>query len=245
MVARKRPRKELSEPQKKILAVIQQFWDEKGYAPSVRELLEKANISSTSVVEYYLKQLEERGLIQRDERVSRSVRLTKPLAEIFGSAVQKAREHFDQTRTAIQDYLSIPILGRIVASSPVPVPSSDFAYFDSESSIEIARSMLPEREKGDDLFALEVQGDSMIDAMINDGDLVIMKKVREVKNGEMVAVWLRNRDETTLKYFFREGNRVRLQPANPTMSPIYIDDPSIVEIQGKVVMVIRQVDIWH
>ena len=69
--------------------------------------------------------------------------------------------------------------------------------------------------------------------------------MQEVKNGEMVAVWLRNRDETTLKYFFKEGNRVRLQPANPTMSPIYIDDPSIVEIQGKVVMVIRQVDIMH
>jgi len=245
MVARKRTRKDLSEAQRKILSVIHQFWEEKGYAPSVRELLEKANISSTSVVEYYLKQLEERGLIQREGRVSRSIRLTKPLTEIFGSTVQQVKETLDQTRSAVQDILSIPILGRIVASSPVPIPSSDFAYFDSESSIEIARSMLPEREKGDDLFALEVQGDSMIDAMINDGDLVIMKKVREVKNGEMVAVWLRNQDETTLKYFFREGNRVRLQPANPTMSPIYIDDPSIVEVQGKVVMVIRQVDMLH
>jgi repressor LexA len=101
--------------------------------------------------------------------------------------------------------------------------------------------MLPAREKGDDLFALEVQGDSMIDAMVNNGDYVIMKRVEDVNNGEMVAVWLKDRDETTLKYLFKEEGRVRLQPANPTMQPIIIDDPSTVEIQGKVVMVIRQV----
>ena len=242
MVAKKIKKSELSEPLKKILSVIDYFWAKNGYAPSVRELLEKANISSTSMVEYYLKQLEDRNLIQRNERLSRTVRLTKPIAEILGTVSQSAKETAEKARALMQDYLSIPILGRIVASNPVPIPPSDFAYFDSESSVEIARSMLPEREKGDDLFALEVQGDSMIDAMINNGDLVIMKKAQEAKNGEMVAVWLRNRDETTLKYFFKEGSRVRLQPANPTMSPIYIDDPSIVEIQGKVVMVIRQVD---
>lgn len=82
----------------------------------------------------------------------------------------------------------------------------------------------------------------MIDAMVFDGDIVIMKPAHEARNGEMVAVWLNDRDETTLKYFFRESDRVRLQPANPTMDPIYIDDPSTVQIQGKVVMVIRQVN---
>jgi repressor LexA len=81
----------------------------------------------------------------------------------------------------------------------------------------------------------------MIDAMVYDGDLVIMKRTNEARNGDMVAVWLNDRDETTLKYFYLENGRVRLQPANPTMKPIMIDDPSTVEIQGKVVMVIRQV----
>ena len=102
-------------------------------------------------------------------------------------------------------------------------------------------SLMPPKEKGKELFALQVEGESMIDAMINDGDLVIMKKAQEARNGEMVAVWLDENDETTLKYFYRENNRVRLQPANPTMSPIYIENPERLRIMGKVVMVIRQV----
>jgi repressor LexA len=81
----------------------------------------------------------------------------------------------------------------------------------------------------------------MIDAMINDGDIVIMKKAVEARNGEMVAVWMDDSDQTTLKYFFKEANRVRLQPANPTMGPIYINNPASLRIMGKVVMVIRQV----
>ncbi len=76
--------------------------------------------------------------------------------------------------------------------------------------------------------------------MVNDGDIVVMKKVDQARNGEMVAVWLSDRDETTLKYFYLENGKVRLQPANPLMKPIIIEDPSIVEIQGKVVLVIRQ-----
>ena len=82
----------------------------------------------------------------------------------------------------------------------------------------------------------------MIDAMVNDGDIVIMPKAQDARNGEMVAVWLQDRDETTLKYFYREKNRVRLQPANPTMGPIYVDDPKSLRVQGKVVMVIRQLE---
>jgi repressor LexA len=81
----------------------------------------------------------------------------------------------------------------------------------------------------------------MIDAMVYDGDIVIMKPANEARNGEMVSVWLNDRDETTLKYFYREKERVRLQPANPQHKPIYVNDPSSLQIQGKVVMVIRQV----
>ena len=89
--------------------------------------------------------------------------------------------------------------------------------------MDIARSLLPARENGSsDLFALEVQGDSMIDAMVFDGDIMIMRPANEANNGEMVAVWLDDQNETTLKYFYLENKRVRLQPANPTMDPIFM-----------------------
>ena len=82
----------------------------------------------------------------------------------------------------------------------------------------------------------------MVDAMVNDGDIVVMKPAQEARNGDMVAVWLPDRSETTLKYFYKEKDRYRLQPANPTMKPIYIDKGDPLEIKGKVVMVIRQVE---
>jgi repressor LexA len=234
--------KSLTERQKKILEVLARFQKQNGYPPSIREICDKADISSTSVVNYYLDQLEEMGYIERDGRVSRGIRLLNPSIDPAAALAAQVKQTAQNVRQAVDELLSIPVVGRIFASIPVPVPSSDFQYFDAESSVDIARSLLPAREKGSDLFALEVQGDSMIDAMVNDGDLVIMKPANEARNGELVAIWLRDRDETTLKYFYLENGRVRLQPANPTMNPIYIDDPSIVEIQGKVVMVIRQVN---
>ena len=237
MMARKR-RKGLSERQKSVLAILEKFQEENGYPPSIREICDNTGIPSTSVVTYYLGQLEEMGYIQRDEKVSRGIRLITPLSGLVEgakSAVQKVRETVDEM-------LRIPVVGRIVAGTPAPVPGSDFSYFDSENMVSVARSLLPARSGTDELYALEVQGDSMIDAMVNDGDIVIMRKAQEARNGEMVAVWLTDKEETTLKYFYKEGTRVRLQPANPTMQPIYIDDPRHVQVQGKVVMVIRQVD---
>jgi repressor LexA len=245
MMARKRA-KGLTERQKRILEVLERFSNQYGYPPSIREICEKTDISSTSVVNYYLNQLEESGYIERDGRVSRGIRLVKPLSETsaaqaissVGAQIKKSAE---SVRQAVEEVLQIPVLGRIVAGSPLPIPASDFSYYDAESMVDVARSLLPARERINDLFALEVQGDSMIDAMVNEGDIVIMKRARDASNGEMVAVWLNDRDETTLKYFYMENGRVRLQPANPTMKPIYIEDPATVEIQGKVVMVIRQV----
>jgi repressor LexA len=234
MMARKR-RKGLSERQKKILEVLEKFQEDNGYPPSIREICDLANISSTSVVNYYLDQLQEMNYIERDNRVSRGIRLLQPLSEIAGAATAKIKQ-------TVEELLHIPVLGRIQAGNPLPVPGSDFGLFDAESMVDVARSMLTTREKVDDLFALEVQGDSMIDAMINDGDIVIMKPAQEAHNGEMVAVWLHNDNETTLKYFYRENGGIRLQPANPMYRPIIIENPKDVEIQGKVVMVIRQVD---
>jgi repressor LexA len=253
MMARQR-KKGLSERQKKILAILENFQENAGYPPSIREIGEQAGISSTSVVNYYLDQLQGMGYIERDSRVSRGIRLIKTLADIYGqgavsasagavkAATASLKQGAQNVRQAVEDLLRIPVVGRIQAGLPMPVPPSDFSYYDADSMVDVAASLLPGRERGsNDLFALEVQGDSMIDAMINDGDIVIMKPANEARNGEMVAVWLNDRDETTLKYFYNENGRVRLQPANPTMKPIYIEDPSTVEIQGKVVMVIRQV----
>ncbi len=230
--------KGLTERQKRIMEVLESFQARSGYPPSIREICEEADISSTSVVNYYLEQLEEKGYIERDRRVSRGVRLIKPISEVGKSITQAVQK----TAQAINEILQIPIVGRIAAGELMPVPPSDFPYYDPDSMVEMARSLLPSREKVEELFALEVQGDSMIDAMVNDGDIVVMKRSQEARNGEMVAIWLNDRDETTLKYFYLENGRIRLQPANPTMEPIFIDDPSVVEIKGKVVMVIRQVE---
>lgn len=226
----------LSDKHRKVLSFLEKFLDNNQYPPTVREICEGADLSSTSVVNYYLNQLEEMGYIGRDQHISRGIRLIKNAAGVMFNEVAET------VQTAVDDLLRVPVVGRIFASNPVPVPASDFAYMDSEHMVDIARSMLPSREKGDGLFALEVSGDSMIDAMINEGDIVIMKPAREARNGEMVAVWLDDKDETTLKYFYREDGKIRLQPANPTMKPIYVDNPAAIRIQGKVVMVVRRVE---
>ena len=228
----------LSERHRKIMEFLTRFQELSGYSPSIRQIGDSIGVKSTSLIDYYLTQLQQMGIIERDQHVSRSIRVLKP---IFPTAAQRATEVVRTAANAINDLLRIPVVGRIVASAPIPVPASDLNYFDSESGVDIARSLLPAKEKVSDLFALEVSGDSMIDAMINDGDIIIMKKAQEARNGEMVAVWLDDNDETTLKYFYRETNRVRLQPANPTMGPIFIDNPERLRIMGKVVMVIRQV----
>jgi repressor LexA len=239
MMARRR-KKGLTERQKKILSVLEDFQDQNGYPPSIREICDQANISSTSVVNYYLDQLQEMSYIERDSRVSRGIRLLKPLSQV-ADAAKSAAVSARQTAQSVAELLQIPIVGRIQAGEPILVPSSDFSYYDADSMVDVASSLLPSREKPGELFALEVQGKSMIDAMVYDGDIVIMKRTNEARNGDMVSVWLNDREETTLKYFYLENGHVRLQPANPTMKPIIIDDPSTVEVQGKVVMVIRQV----
>jgi len=228
MMMRKRS-EEPSEKHIRILEFLAKYMDENDRPPSIREICSEVGISSTSVVNYDLDQLEKRGYIIRDGRVSRGLRLTEKVKEVLG---------------AFGDLFRIPILGPIAAGLPLPdlQPGRTF-YTDNEShAVEIARSLLPSREKGNDLFALEVKGDSMIDAMINDGDIVVMKPAVEARNGEMVAVWLPENNEATLKYFFKEKDRYRLQPANPTMGPIYINKNKPLEIKGKVVMVIRKME---
>jgi repressor LexA len=219
-----RKSKGLGERHQRILDFLQEYQRMNKYPPSIREIGNKTGISSTSVVNYYLDQLEKRGLIERDRKISRGVRL----AGINGSP----------------DTLRIPILGPIAAGLPLPELNPNVSYMtDSEANaVDIARSLLPSKEKGNDLYALEVKGESMIDAMINDGDIVVLKPATDARNGEMVAVWLPRDNEATLKYFFKEKDRYRLQPANPTMKPIFVKKSEPLEIKGKVVMVIRRMD---
>jgi repressor LexA len=231
----------LGERQTRIMQFLTDFQESHGYSPSIREIGEYIDVKSTSLVDYYLRQLEKLNYIRRDGRISRSICVLQPM---YGSVGGKVIHAVRETSSALRDLVNVPLLGRIVASAPIPMPTQSGGapgYFDPESSVEVARSMLPVRERLDQLFALEVQGDSMIDAMINDGDIVILRPAQEANNGDMVAVWLDDRDETTLKYFYREPDRIRLQPANRTMQPIMVDDPAHLRIMGKVVMVIRQV----
>ena len=177
------PRKSagLGERHRKIMEFLSLFQDDNGYSPSIREIGEYIGVNSTSLVDYYLRQLVEQGYIERDQHISRSIRILQPLEEIG----KKAKEAVRKVAEAM-DVFSIPVLGRIVASAPIPIPGSDVAYFDPETTIEIARSLLPARENVEDLFALEVQGDSMIDAMVNDGDIVIMKHAQEADRKSVV-----------------------------------------------------------
>ena len=219
----------LSDRHKKILEVLEHYQDNVGYPPSIREIGKEANISSTSVVNYYLDQLEEMGYIERDRKVSRGMRLIKTVSGQLKDAV-----------SAIEDVMLIPIAGRIGAGEVFQPPPSGFSVFSPDESVEVARSLLPEKEQSAELYAVEVEGDSMIDAMVDDGDIVIMKRATDARNGEMVAVLTDDDDMTTLKYFYRENGKIRLQPANPTLKP-KVYDAGTVEIQGKVVLVIRQV----
>jgi repressor LexA len=214
---------DLSERQSKILSFLEAFTRENEYPPTIREIGAAVGISSTSVVSYNLKALEEEGYITRDKTVSRGLKLV----DRSGSGAPRATH----------DVVSIPLLGRIAAGQPIPIPDSDLPPFGYET-IELTRGIIGREES---IYALQVQGNSMIDALIHDGDIVVMKHQEEAANGELVAVWLKDEKETTLKRFYLEGGQVRLQPANPTMKPIYVH-PANVEIQGKVVLVIRQLN---
>jgi repressor LexA len=210
--------RDLSPKQQKIYTFIRKFVEERDYPPSIRDIQTACGISSTSVVDYNLKALERQGLIRRDREISRAIEL------------------LDNGRRRRQRTLAVPVLGAIAAGSPIPVPNSDtFAEVAAADTIDVAEEMTGGY---DDVFALRVKGTSMIDALINDGDLVLLRATNEVRDGDMVAVWIKSQGETTLKHFYHEGERIRLQPANSTMQPIYVDAGDV-EVQGRVVSTIR------
>ena len=233
--------KPLSKRQQSILQFTREYMGDNGRPPTIREIGKAVGINSTSGVNYNLSKLQERGYLDRDHDVSRGLRLTDKAGEMANGVANNVSQAAGALREAVEKLVvRVPMWGDIGASpSPLPTINDRFAAYDDEDAIVVSRDML--KVKSDNLYALRVRGDSMIDAMVNDGDIVIMQPQYEARNGEMVAVYLRNDMSATLKRFYVEGDRVRLQPANPTLSPIYVD-PEEVQIQGKVLLVLRQTE---
>ena len=204
----------LSEKQQDILRFLEEFITEHDYPPSIRDIQQGCGISSTSVVDYNLKRLEEKGLIRRDREVSRAIELLNG--------------HGERRRRTVQ----VPLLGPIAAGIPIPT------HPDSVAPLDIIE-LTDEQVRGKaNLYALRVQGTSMIDALINDGDIVILEPRQTADPGEVVAVWIVDRAETTLKKYYPEGRKVRLQPMNSTMAPI-MEDAANVQVQGRLIATIR------
>jgi repressor LexA len=207
----------LSERQTKILEFVRQYSEEMGYPPSIRDICRGCGISSTSVVDYNLRLLEREGLIRRDPDVSRGIDLTDRKAE---------------SRRLVR----VPVMGQIAAGLPIPVPAAEtWQAFDASEALELTEEIVRGRP---DVYALRVKGTSMIDALIEDGDIVLMEPAQSAENGQMVAAWIKSQKETTLKKLYREDDKVRLQPANSQMDPIYVNADDV-EVQGRVVGVIR------
>ncbi|MBI5949401.1 MAG: repressor LexA [Chloroflexi bacterium] len=211
--------KDLSGKQAQILEFLREFIEDKDYPPSIRDIQEGCGISSTSVVDYNLRKLEEKQMIRRDREISRGI-------EVLGARGRRPR------------VVEIPVLGAIAAGQPIPVPTSDRWASDAEDTVSVTEDMV--RGKSN-VFALRVKGKSMIEDLIDDGDIVFLEPARSAVDGDKVAVWLKDRGEVTLKRFYHEGNRIRLQPANSTMEPIY-SAPDNVEIQGRFVSSFRPAD---
>lgn len=214
----------LSERQERILEFIRAYLEEKHYPPTIREIGAAVGISSTSVVKYNLERLQQKGYIDRSDEISRGLRLKD------GPSLVPARRP-EGART-------VPVrkLGIISAGTPIAAVGQQDNPFAGEA-LTLTEDLVPNSA---DLYALQVKGDSMIDALVHDGDWVIIKHQATAQPRDMIVAWIRDREETTLKYYFPEGSRVRLQPANPTYEPIYVPADQL-EIQGTVVAVVRQI----
>lgn len=221
-------RQKLTEQQEKILRYIQRYTDKHDRPPSYREIESAIGVNSPSVVSYHVGNLEAMELLTRDRQIARGLRLTDNALAFLG----KVRDIVEQATGAF----TFRIAGDIGASIPVELGNGDFATYDEDETITVDAGLLP--KKKDKLFALRVRGNSMIDALVRDRDIVILERVTTARNGEMVAAWLKLEQEMTLKHYFMEGDTVRLQPANPNISPIF-SPASNVDVQARVVSVFR------
>lgn len=206
----------LSTRQQRILDHIKEFMGANGYAPAIRDIQRELNISSTSVVAYNLRALESKGFIRRSNNISRAIELLQ--SDDVEAAVNGAH---------------VPLLGVIAAGQPIPLPGE----VDASDQV-LVPEQIATPDKLNDVYALRVKGYSMVDALIGDGDIVLLRYQETAENGQMVAARIRDENEVTLKRIYWEGTMVRLQPANVTMDAMYYP-ASNVEVQGRVVGVIR------
>lgn len=197
-----------TEKQQRILEVIREFTSDHGYPPSVREIGERVGLSSSSTVQSHLKTLERRGFLKRDP--------TKPRALVASP---------DADAPPVVESVTLPVVGRVAAGVPITATEN------LEDHFVLPAAWAP-RHGG---FVLRVKGDSMIEAAILDGDLIVVEPSPSADNGEIVVAMIDG--EATVKRFYRENGRVRLQPENAAMAPIYADDVTIV---GRVEAVIRK-----
>jgi repressor LexA len=208
----------LSLRQQLILSFIKDFMNKNNYPPTVRDIQNGCEISSTSVVDYNLHILQREGQLQRKRDVSRGI-------ELLGEAA---------THT-LRTLVKVPILGNIAAGEPLALQGTGPWNNDDFDNVDLPPFLTKSREN---VFGLRVKGESMIDALVGDGDLVILEPVTHPNNGDMVAAWLTDREEATLKHFYLEGDKVRLVPANSMMQPITVPAANV-SIRGRVVGVMR------
>jgi repressor LexA len=205
-----------TEKQRRILDVIREFTATTGYPPSVREIGERVGLSSSSTVQSHLKTLERRGLLRRDP--------TKPRALVPSDMVLRAAA--PPPARAQPESIAVPIIGRVAAGVPITAAEN------LEDTFVLPTSFVGGRGNA---FMLRVKGDSMIEAAILDGDLIVVEPRPTAENGEIVVAMIDG--EATVKRYYREAGRIRLQPENHTMEPIYADDVTVV---GRVEAVVRR-----
>lgn len=215
------------ERRQRILDCIARTVEERGYPPSVREIAETVGLASTSAVHHHLIALERDGLLERGGKHSRALRLINREPAALSSAPSRPAGKVTPFRMPVErDTLALPVMGEIAAGQPIE------AYEDAAETLEVPASM----DARPDSYVLRVRGKSMIDALIDDGDFVIVQPQATARDGDIVVALLED-NGVTLKRYFREKDRIRLQPANAEMEPIYATD---VQVQGKVVGVIRR-----
>jgi len=211
-------KKKLSDKQERILEFIGRFVDDNPFPPTVRDIQAGCDISSTSVVDYNLRILQRDGYLRREAEVSRGIELIGALAPV-----------------SRLDIVRVSVLGNIAAGEPLHVPPSDSWRDEEIDSIDLPTLLTKGKS---DVFGLRVKGESMIDALVADGDLVLLEPIGQPENGDMVAAVLTDREEVTLKHFHLKNGMVTLQPANSTMEPITVPAENVA-VRGRVVGVVR------
>lgn len=219
--------KRLSQRQQNMLRFMSEYTEERGFPPSIREIGEKCDIASTSVVNYNLNKLVQAGYLERTGKVSRGLRIIRDIPGV--SSLRRLEANVISPR--------VPLVGRIAAGEPISLPDDIAHHIDEDDYVAVPQEYFQGFDENE-VFALTVRGDSMIDSMIQDGDIVILRQQSTANNGEMVAAWLPEDSETTLKHFYREADAIRLQPANEAYEPIYVH-PANCQIKGKVLSVMR------